>query len=75
MNHEVDIGPELNNLKERLESDLDKSAKCSAMGLNTLIYYFERFLEQHKKYEETKHELLMLDIKLKQLSGEENEES
>lgn len=73
-NEFVNIGPEMNNLRERLEHD-EKSLEASRdSGLHTLIYYFERFLEHHKKYEKTRRDLFLLDSKMKKLSEGEHDE-
>ncbi len=69
----LDVGPELYNLKDRLEKDYKNLAVSSSMNLNTLIYYFEKFLDSHRKYEETKLDLLKLNNKLTELEGAENE--
>ena len=69
----IDIAPELKSLRKRLESDAEYLGSSCKTRLNTLIYYFERFLEEHKEYEKIKKDLLLLNAKLDLLSqGDEN---
>jgi len=79
MDEKIDIGPELYNLRDRLEKDHDNLSVTTNMNLNTLIYYFEKFLDSHKRYEKTRLEIMVLDGKLKELEreveGDENEPS
>jgi hypothetical protein len=72
MDEKIDVGPELYRLKEIYENNLGPLGTESKMNLNTLIYYFEKFLDSHRRYEETKLELLKLNSKLREL-GDENE--
>lgn len=72
-NAHVDISPEMDNLRKRLEADEENLGLSCQTRLNTLIYYFEQFLEQHKEYEKTKRDLLLLNSKLDLLcEGDEN---
>ena len=69
----IDISPEMDNLRKRLEKDEKNLENSWNSKLNTLIYYFERFLEEHKEYEKIKKDLLLLNAKLDLLSqGDEN---
>ena len=69
----IDISPEMDNLRKRLEKDEKNLENSWNSKLNTLIYYFERFLEEHKEYEKTKKDLFLLNAKLDLLSqGDEN---
>ena len=69
----IDISPEMDNLRKRLEKDEKNLESSCHSKLNTLIYYFERFLEEHKEYEKTKKDLFLLNAKLDLLSqGDEN---
>jgi len=72
MEEEIDVGPELYRLKEIYEKNLGPLGIEARMNQNTMIYYFEKFLNSHRRYEETKLELLKLNSKLKEI-GEEYE--
>lgn len=71
----IDITSEMDNLRNRLTSDESNLAISARNSLNTLIYHFERFLDTHKKYEETKMNIMKLDAKLKKLGGEHENSS
>lgn len=71
----VDIAPEMRNLRARLEQDQKILETSRQSGLNTLIYYFERFLDHHKQYEKTQKDLLVLDSKIQKLSEGDYDES
>lgn len=73
MEDKVDVGPELFRLKEIYESNMGPLGCEAKMNLNTMIYYFEKFLDSHRKYEEAKIELLKLNGKLRELGGENEE--
>jgi hypothetical protein len=73
MDEKIDVGPELYRLKEIYQKNLGPLGTESRLNLNTLIYYFEKFLDSHHRYEETMNELLKLNSKLREL-GEEYEE-
>jgi len=74
MDDEIDVGPELYRLKEIYENNLGPLGTESKMNLNTLIYYFEKFLGSHRRYEETKLELLKLNSKLREIGDEDEED-
>jgi hypothetical protein len=73
MNECIDLGPELENLKTRLESDQKFYGQAAKMCLNTLIYHFERFIDQHKKHEEAASQAAILNAKIDKIQGDENE--
>jgi hypothetical protein len=67
MDEEVDVTAELYALKSIYEHNLDPLALTARTNLNTMIYYFEKFLESHRNYEETKCDLQKLNKKLTEL--------
>lgn len=64
----INIAPEMNNLMDRLKQEEKVLALSKQSSLNTLIYYFERFLDQHRQYEKTKNDILTLDSKMEKLT-------
>lgn len=71
MEDEVDVTEELLKLQEIYERNLDPLANLARTNLNTMIYYFEKFLESHKNYESTKFDLQKLNKKLNELGDDD----
>lgn len=69
---QVDVSEELYKLQEIYEKNLEPLALVAKTNLNTMIYYFEKFLESHRNYEETKIDLIKLNEKLNEL-GDDND--
>jgi hypothetical protein len=71
MVEEVDVSDELERLQEIYQMNLDPLKIAQKSNLNALIYHFEKFLDSHRRYEDTKNDLLKLNSKLQKLTGEE----
>lgn len=75
MEEPIEIGEELYKLKDIYESNLEPLENRSKRDLNMLIYYFEIFLNSHKKFEQTMTDLMNLNEKIEKIkkNGEDNE--